>query len=104
MLMASNGHFYNSEVRFIELFMAITGTHLDADTTTDAELFGQYCYLGVWSYFNAELSHSNDGTRALALLPASLRLAFVSADDSNTRLLIRLISLAISRHSVILLK
>lgn len=52
-------------------------THLNADTATDAELLGECRYFRVRSHFDAKFSHSHDGARPLALLPASLRLALV---------------------------
>lgn len=74
-------------------------SHLDTNTAADAELLRQNSDLGIRSYFDAQLSHPNDWARTFALLAASFRLAFVRVDDSNTGLLVRLISLAITRHS-----
>lgn len=75
-------------------------THLNANTATDAKLLGQRRNLRIGSNFDAQLSHPHHRTRSLALLSTSLRLAFVGIDDSDTRLLICLVSLTISRHSV----
>lgn len=65
--------------------------YLNANTTSNAKLFGNSGDFVVGSDLNAELSHANDRTAFLALLSASLRFAFVRADNGNTGQFIRLL-------------
>jgi hypothetical protein len=58
--------------------------YLHANTATDAKFLGNNGDFVVRSDLNAELSHANHRTAFLALLSASLRFAFVWADNGNT--------------------
>lgn len=66
-------------------------TYLDADTATNAQLLGQRGDLRQRRHLNAQLAHTHHRTGLFALLPASLRLALVLADNGDTRLLVGLI-------------
>lgn len=74
-------------------------THLHADTAPDAQLLREGRNLRVHRDLDAELAHPDDRAGLFALLPASLRLALVRADDGDTRLLVRLLGGSVARHS-----
>lgn len=98
-MMASKGHFWKVFGYRTSWYTLIRHSNLDTNTATDAELFRQHSDFGIWSYFNAKFSHSDNRTWSFALLSTSFRLTFIGIDDSDTGLLIRFISLAITRHS-----
>lgn len=101
--MAAKGHFYEWGSWLLEVRNScwMGDTYLYADSATDAELLGEDGNLGGGRHFNAQLAHADYGTGPLALLSASLRLAFVRADDGNSRLLVRLLGRLVLRHGVL---
>ena len=83
MVMASNGHFWiNGRVSVKQV--GVRKSYLDANTAPDAEFLGNRCHFAVGGHLDAQFPHSHYGTGFLALLAASLRLAFVGVYDRNT--------------------
>lgn len=70
----------------------LKGAFFHADTATDAKLLGNLGNFRIGLYFDAKLSHANDGARFLALLLAFLRLALFRRNDGDSRKTIAIVA------------
>lgn len=107
-IIASNGHFCewtNEPIVKNSTFITLKRilwpgiiSYLHTNTATDAQFLGQTGDFRIWTDFDAKFSHPHHRTRFFTLLTASLRFAFIFANNSNTGLLVRLFVRLISRH------
>ena len=67
-------------------------TFLDANTATNAKIFGNCRNFVSWLYFNAEFAHSNNRTEFHTFLRAFFGFTFLIINNRNTcQLLFRLV-------------